>query len=210
MLLAPAGIMAQDAEKQVVVVTADTRKAPLIRSVAFGVDLVGAALNTFSTEGDCQAFVQANLRGSILPVIEVGYGSSDKMTSDEKYKYKSSGMFGRIGVDYNMLNDKSGDYKLMIGARYGFCGFTSTTTPTPESAANGLTAFEDKPGMQWIELCAGVDAKVWGPLHMGWSIRYRHRMAGDEFIEQHIYAPGYGNAFNDVNIMALYTIGLQF
>ena len=47
--------------------------------------------------------------------------------------------------------------------------------------------------MHWLELAFGVDAKIWGPVHLGWSVRYKRRLfhregdVGDAW-----YVPGYG------------------
>ena len=45
----------------------------------------------------------------------------------------------------------------------------------------------------WAELLFGIDAKVAGPLHMGWSVRYRRRLVHDEgILDKTWYVPGYG------------------
>ena len=45
----------------------------------------------------------------------------------------------------------------------------------------------------WIEAVVGVDAKIFGPLHLGWSIRYKRRIAHKEGeFEKTWYVPGFG------------------
>ena len=47
--------------------------------------------------------------------------------------------------------------------------------------------------MHWIELVFGIDAKIFGPLHLGWNIRYKRRISHKEGdIGQTWYVPGFG------------------
>jgi hypothetical protein len=43
----------------------------------------------------------------------------------------------------------------------------------------------------------GLDAKVFGPLHLGWSVRYRQRLSHDDgIIGRTWYVPGFGTSDN--------------
>ena len=45
----------------------------------------------------------------------------------------------------------------------------------------------------WIEAVVGVDAKIFGPLHLGWSFRYKKRIAHSEGnLNRTWYVPGFG------------------
>ena len=45
----------------------------------------------------------------------------------------------------------------------------------------------------WAEAVFGVEAKIWGPLHLGWSVRYRQRISFDNGeLGNSWYVPGYG------------------
>lgn len=185
-------------------------KIPTLQGIYVGADLLGAGMRYLSDQGDYQGYVTAKIKGSYLPVVEVGYGTSDKHDDNTFTSYKSKGMFGRIGIDYNLLNNKLDDYRLTIGARYGMSKFNSDTTLPTDSLHTDFATTSEKCTVQWIELVAGVDAKVWGPLHMGWSVRYRRRLSVSDFLHEPQYAPGFGNGTNLVNIMALYTIAVKF
>ena len=52
----------------------------------------------------------------------------------------------------------------------------------------------------------GVDATLWGPLHMGWSVRYRNRLFShiDDF-DNCWYVPGFGK-HGRTNIGATFNI----
>jgi len=43
----------------------------------------------------------------------------------------------------------------------------------------------------------GVDATIWGPIHLGWSVRYRQRISYDNgMLGNSWYVPGYGKDGN--------------
>jgi hypothetical protein len=52
---------------------------------------------------------------------------------------------------------------------------------------------DEQCSQHWAELLFGIDAKVFGPLHLGWSARYRFRLAHqDGVMGKTWYVPGYG------------------
>lgn len=176
---------------------------------AVGVDVVGPVLKQVSGQGEYQAFLQLNIKGKYLPIIEAGYGLSDKKYDLTDITYKTKAPFGRIGCDFNVLKNKHDDYRLVIGVRYGFTSFNYDTTSPTDSLHTTFSTVTDSYTLHWGELVFGVDAKVWGPLHMGWSVRYRRRIYGSEHTKDPLYAPGFGNAADGTSIMALYNIGIQ-
>lgn len=196
------------------VLEGEKKKARFFQSLSFGVDLVGPVMRSFGSQGDYQGFLQLNIKGKFLPVVEVGYGSADKEDYYTKVKYKAKAPFGRAGIDFNFLKNKLDDYRVTGGVRYGFTHFNyDTSTPVPENDESGATGPTiDTSGtctLHWAELVVGVDAKVWGPLHMGWTIRYRRKISCKYDDCDPLYAPGFGNASKTAQWMALYTIGFQ-
>ena len=58
----------------------------------------------------------------------------------------------------------------------------------------------------WIEVVFGIDAQVWGPLHMGWNVRYKRRLSHkDAPIGNTWYIPGYGK-YGDTRVGANFNI----
>lgn len=183
-------------------------KTPFFESLSLGVDLVGPVMYKLSDYGDFQASLQANIKGRYLPVVELGYGKAEKNYDDEKVRYATGAPFMRIGCDMNILKNKHDDYLLLVGVRYGLTSFDFDTTPLePKDDMAGVMT--EKCTLQWFELAFGVDAKVWGPLHMGWSFRYRKRLSISDCNNKPLYAPGFGNADGSSQFMALYTIGIH-
>lgn len=183
-------------------------KAPFFESLSLGVDLVGPVMYKVSDYGDFQASLQANIKGRYLPVVELGYGKAEKNYDDEKVRYATGAPFMRIGCDMNILKNKHDDYLLLVGVRYGLTSFDFDTTPL-EPKDEMADVMTEKCTLQWFELAFGVDAKVWGPLHMGWSFRYRKRLSISDCNNKPLYAPGFGNADGSSQFMALYTIGIH-
>ena len=57
-----------------------------------------------------------------------------------------------------------------------------------EFSAQGVKA-----NCHWMEAVFGVDAKIWGPLRLGWSARWRRRLAHDNGeLGNAWYVPGFG------------------
>lgn len=202
-------LMAQT-ERSVSVEGLDTPKVPFLKSIGVGVDVFGAGYRLLGSEGDFQAYVLANIKGTFVPTVEVGYGNADKYNADTYVGYKSNGFFGRIGCDYNVLKKKMDDYRLMVGLRYGLSHFNYDTTMPTDTLHREFTTLSETCTVHWLELAFGVDVRVAGPLHMGWSVRYRRRMGCSDYVNAPLYAPGFGNASGTSTFMALYTIGLEF
>ena len=189
--------------------SATEQKEKTLEGIAVGVDLVGPAMLCIGEYGDLQATVTANLRGRYLPTVEVGYGKADITDDDTDVRYKTSAPFFRLGCDFNLLKNKHDDYRLLVGLRYGFTSF-SYDTYTPYDDGTSFTDESEKVSLHWLELCFGVDAKMWGPVHMGWSLRYRRRLNSPDYVNTPQYAPGYGDASQGTRFMALYTVSVNF
>jgi hypothetical protein len=51
--------------------------------------------------------------------------------------------------------------------------------------------------MHWVEALVGLDAKIWGPLHLGWNVRYKLRVSHKEGdFGTTWYVPGFGTNDN--------------
>ncbi|MGN1375101.1 MAG: DUF6048 family protein, partial [Prevotella sp.] len=84
------------------------------------------------------------------------------------------------------------------GARYAFTSFEydlyhpAITDPVWGSEAE-YQANDVKCSYHWFEALVGVDAKIYGPIHMGWSLRYRGRLSyKDGEPGKSWYVPGFG------------------
>lgn len=183
----------------------DTVQVPLYRGTAVAIDAVGAAMLAFGDYGQWEAHVRVNLRDRYFPVVEAGLGRADIEDETTSLRYKTSAPYFRAGMDYNILRDKHGPYRLYVGARMAFTSYKfDLTGPAPQdpvwggepdtpTPAPALSELGVKDHYLWAELLLGVDARIWGPLRLGWSVRYRQRLAhGTPATDNPYYVPGFG------------------
>lgn len=173
---------------------------PLLNGFAVSADLLGAGMRFFGDYGQYEAAVRLNMKGKYFPIFEIGLGDCDHEDVATQLHYKTRAPYFRLGADYNILKNKNDVYRLFIGARYGFTKFNYDVScpEIKDPIWQNTTSFEGRDvscHYHWLEICAGVDAILWGPVHLGWSVRYRNRMAHDEgALDNCWYVPGYGTS----------------
>ena len=171
---------------------------PLFRGFAVSVDLVGAGLMQFTDNGQYEGALRVNLHDEWFPIVEAGYGKANHDDEVTRVHYSTSAPYFKIGIDKNMLKDKHGPNRLYVGLRYGFTSYKVDISrpdfPDPVWLWDTGYGVKDQPcKFHWIEAVVGVDAKIFGPLHLGWSFRYKRRVYHDEGqLGRTWYVPGFG------------------
>jgi|UniRef100_UPI003FF14851 hypothetical protein len=187
---------AQNQQKKMDAVTEDT--IPLFRGMAVGVDIIGPVQLMVSDYGQYEASLRVNLKDKYYPIFELGYGKADASDESTRINYKTSAPYFRIGVDWNLLKNKHDVYRLFGGFRYGFTSFKYDVSAPPVSdpvwGGEASYGAEDvSANFQWLEGVFGVDAKIWGPVRMGWSFRYKRKLTQKkDNIGNSYYVPGFG------------------
>lgn len=187
---------AQQKSKQTAEASSDT--IPLFRGVAVSADLAGIAQIAFSDYGQYEAALRINLKDKYFPIIELGYGQANSENIISKLSYKTKAPYGRIGMDFNLMKNKHDIYRIYGGFRYAYTSFkfdvegNGITDPVwgdqVEYSAKGIKA-----SYHWLEAVFGLDAKIWGPIRLGWSFRYKRLLIhNDGSIGSTWYVPGYG------------------
>ena len=173
---------------------------PFLKGFAVSVDLVGPIQRLLGDYGQLEAALRVNLHDQYFPIVEVGIGNAKHDDVVTHISYKSTAPYFRLGMDYNLLKDKHDIYRIYGGGRYALSYFKYDIshpgvidpiwkTEVPYGA-NGV-----KCHYHWLEFSIGVDAKIWGPFHMGWSVRYRRRLIYDSGSLGNVwYVPGYGES----------------
>lgn len=171
---------------------------PLFAGVSVSVDLCGALMAVLTPYGQYEAAARVNLRGRFFPIAEVGWGVSDNTNESTENHFKVSAPYWRVGMDYNVARDRRSGNRIYAGLRYGFSsykydmsgpdivdGYYGTATPFSLTGLSGTT--------HWAEVVFGLEAKVWGMLHLGWSVRYRQRLHDSpSSYGSAWYVPGFG------------------
>lgn len=173
---------------------------PLFNGIAVSVDLVGPMQMVFGNYGQYEAALRINLKDRYFPIVELGIGKADHNDDATDITYKTSAPYAKIGVDFNLLKNKHDIYRLFAGARYAFTSFKYDLSHPgmTDPVWGGMAPYEGygiKCSYQWLEIVIGVDAKMWGPVHLGWSVRYRSRLShNDGTMGNTWYVPGFGKA----------------
>lgn len=189
-----------------------TAHVPLFGGIYVGVDLFGIGSKVFG--GDffsSDVNVRVNLKNMFYPTIELGFGTTDTW-GDRGIHYKSSAPYYKIGVDFNTMYKKGDASHVYVGLRYAMSSmkydiYTQSVSDdiwgdqleNPliiDEVWGGVIPYDhrgQKASMHWIEIVAGVQAKIYKNFYMGWTLRMKYRATsstsdyGDPW-----YVPGFG------------------
>jgi hypothetical protein len=134
-------------------------------------------------------------------------GNENKTTDDDRVNFTTKGSYLKVGFDYNAYeNWLDMENIISIGLRYGFSSFNQELNSykiynanpyfgeipaiTSGQKFNGLTA-------SWIEVVAGVKAKVFNNVFMGFSLRLNTLVTNkkpDNF--DNLYIPGFNRTYD--------------
>jgi hypothetical protein len=150
--------------------------------------------------------------------LAVEVGNENKTTDDERLNFTTKGSYLKAGFDYNGYeNWLDMENIISIGLRYGFSTFNQELNtykiynsnpyfgevPPIVSGEkfNGLTA-------SWIEVVAGMKAKVFNNVFVGFSLRFNRLITNkqpDNF--ENLYIPGFNRTYNgDFGVGFNYTV----
>ena len=196
--------LALSAQAQAKVFSLEKDSIPFFRGFAVSFDLVGPAMLALTDRGEYEGALRVNLHDQWFPIFEMGVGranhENDEVTG---ITYKTTAPYFRIGMDWNVLKKKHGPNRMYAGFRYAFTSFNVDIIREnlPDPVWLSQTGFGIKDlscVMHWAEIVFGIDAKIMGPLHLGWSVRYKrplYHKNGD--IGNIWYVPGFGTGSDD-------------
>ena len=209
-LLLPATVTAQPKMFQL-----ERDSVPLFRGFTIMADLVGAAQMQLSDYGQLEGALRLNLHDQWFPVVELGYGRADHKNDEVTgISYKTQSPFFRVGCDFNLLKKKHSPYLLYIGLRYAFTSYKVTMERQNFVDPvwlwdTGYGVVDEPCSLHWAELTFGLDARVFGPVRLGWSARYRRRIYRNEGVMDNAwYVPGYGISGSS-RLGAMFNIGIE-
>ena len=171
---------------------------PVFRGFSLSFDLVGAGMAMFSDYGQYEGTFRLNLHDEWFPLVEIGLGRADSEDDVTKNHYTTSAPYFKVGVDRNLLKEKHGPYRLLVGLRYAYTSYKANLSRPglvdPYWQWDVIYDIKDAPcNMHWAEVAVGLDAKIWRPFHLGWSVRYKLRISHKEGDYGNAwYVPGFG------------------
>jgi len=179
-----------------------TDSIPLFNGIAVSADLIGPVQLMMSSYGQYQAALRVNLKNKWFPVAEVGYGKANADDVSTKLSYQTGAPYGRLGMDWNINKEKNDSYRIYAGFRYAYTSFKydidshGVIDPVWKKPAD-FSAHHQQASQHWLELVFALDAKLWGALRMGWSVRYKRRLFHQQQeIGEPWYVPGFGRNGN--------------
>ncbi len=178
--------------------TQPKEKARVLSGVAVSADIVGFAMKAVGAKfANMEVAARINFLDKYFPVFEIGIGDSHREGAETGNTFSATSPYMRFGMDYN-FNKKHNGNRLFGIFRYGFSSFNydignnafadpvyGTTIP--------LSLSGQKATGQWLEFGAGVETKLWKFIRLGWSVRYKFRVAmscPDE--GEPYFIPGFG------------------
>lgn len=199
----------------------DTVVKSTFRGLRLEVDLVPIASN-FIFKGEqygYEAGIYADIKHKYFPAFEMGFAGANK-TSAEAVNFTTSGLYGRVGVDLNLIKPKK-DQKptnniFFAGARIGFSpfaySFTNVVVPNNYWGTDITQNFNNLTTTRvWFEIVAGMRVEVLKNIYMGWTVRNKKLLGQDvpgEF--QPWYIPGFGVKGEGSSWGVNYNIGYKF
>lgn len=192
-------VMATSTQAQMKFFTLQKDSVALFRGFAVSFDLAGAGMLMLSDYGQYEAALRVNLHDEWFPIVEAGLGKATHDDDVTRLYYSTSAPYFKIGIDKNMLRDKHGPNRLYLGVRYGFTSYKiDIARPIFVDPVwqwdTGFGLHDVACKYHWAEILIGIDAKIFGPLHLGWSVRYKQRLAHSEDGDwgKPWYVPGFG------------------
>lgn len=150
---------------------------------------------------------------NLYPTFELGFENS--YLNKDYIHYNSNGLYGRIGVDYNIRTSdiKSNDI-FFVGGRYGIFAMQhkidklSITDTLWGPQVDGSYPQTNSYG-HWLELVAGIKVEILHNLYLGWSLRTKVLLTSSFGVNYPHYMPGFGNGSNKINLGVTYSVYYQ-
>ncbi len=185
---------------------------PIFRGFAVSFDLVGPAKLMLSDNGEIEGALRVNLHDQWFPIFELGIGRANHENDEVTHlTYKTTAPYFRIGMDWNIMKRKHQSNRIYAGFRYAFTAYKvdihRDNLPDPVWLSKTDFGMRDMAcNMHWAEVVLGIDAKVFGPLHLGWNVRYKRRLFhNDGEMDNTWYVPGFGKNDKD-NLSANFNV----
>lgn len=187
-------------------------KAPVFGGVAVGADLVGFAMKGMGLKfANMEVCGRLNFLEKYFPIVELGIGDCKREGGENNNSFSTTAPYYRVGMDYN-FNKKVNGNRFFGGLRYAFSSYKfDFENPDFSDPVYGTTTpmrFSDlRAKKQWLEVCLGVECKLWSIVRMGWNLRCKIKTKNvNPAYGEAWYAPGFGKNGNttwggSVNLM---------
>ena len=174
--------------------------------IRFGVDLFKLS-RTFYEPGYKGLEVLGDYRFTRKHYLAAEIGNENKTVDDDRLDFTTKGTYVKVGFDYNTYeNWLDMENMIYVGLRYGVSSFSQTLNSyqiynpnpyfgeapvvVPAEKFSGLSA-------QWLEVVAGVKAKVFNNVYIGFSFRLNRIISQKRPANfDNLYIPGFNRTYN--------------
>ena len=196
-------------------ITSPADTMPLLKGMQISVDIAGPIIMQLSDYGEYEAALRLNLKNKYFPIFELGYGMAEHLNDEVTgISYETSAPYFRIGCDLNLLKNKNSENHFYGGIRYAFTTYKvdMSRNEMQDPVWGNMASFNiegESCNQHWIEVVFGIDSKIWGPLHLGWNVRYKRRIAHkDSSAGNTWYIPGFGK-YGDTRLGANFNVTID-
>lgn len=192
------------------------QKGSRVRGPRIGYDLASLVLLYSEPERKIYTFsVDYEAWQDIYPVIEFGY--QNVVIDRDNYRYGSSGIFARVGVDVNLYKyEHPNVYEMFfVGFRYGIGYMTHQAEDIiiPEDYFGGLyggSVEENQINANFVSLVGGIRVELFRNVFIGWSVLANIKLSQIEDVNITPYnIPGFGPGDKKASILINYTIAYR-
>ena len=165
-------------------------------------------------ERGAEVSLDFEVASNVYPVLEAGFSTLSETVDGAAYS--SSGPYGRVGIDYNLLamRDRSVHHAATIGARYAASWFSqeadNIVIPSDYWGDYVIDSYQSSLFGHWVELVTGIRAEVLPNLFFGWSVRYRILLNPDmDPRVTPLLVPGYGRGTAERGLGFTYAVAYK-
>ncbi len=185
------------------------------RGTSLGIDVSRFLLPFF--DEDCVAFeatIKTNFKKRAFLVGALGF---ENISFDDKsYEYKSSGIYIRGGIDYDVfiVDEERNNDNILFGFRYGMA--------IQQQQSDSYTISDDYWGdysssispytvnTHWIELVSGLRTEIWNNLYMSAYASLKIKVASiNSTVMEPYRIPGFGKGTNTASLGFTYIVEYQ-
>ena len=174
--------------------------------IRFGVDLFKLSRSFYEPDYKGLELV-GDYRLTRKHYIAAEIGNENKTVDDDRLDFTTKGTYVKVGFDYNTYeNWLDMENMIYVGLRYGVSSFSQTLNSyeiynphpyfgeapvvVPAEKFSGLSA-------QWLEVVAGVKAKVFNNVYVGFSFRLNRLISQKRPANfDNLYIPGFNRTYN--------------
>ena len=152
---------------------------PRLTDLAIGANFVEPVFMAFGQSyASTDVNFTLNMWNRFQPTVELGLGWAKTSPDDMNFTYKGKpSPYFKVGANYNFLFKNAPDHQAFLGARLGYSSFGYDVNGAhyidgtwKEDESSNYTG--ERSHALWGEVGLGLKVKLYGPLSMGWMIRY--------------------------------------